>query len=47
MEVLVGTDFFTVEVLTPERVGGKCQNDSLASEEPELEFVCGALGEVL
>ena len=23
-----------------------CQNDSLASEEPELEFVCGALGEI-
>jgi hypothetical protein len=25
---------------------GKYQNDSLASEEPELEFVCGALGEI-
>jgi hypothetical protein len=25
---------------------GKCQNDSLASEEPQLEFVCGALGEI-
>jgi putative transposase len=85
MEVLVGTDFFTVEVwratrarngmeqqarnATMEEWGflrgcgyllhdrdtkcviswtdriGKCQNDSLASEEPELEFVCGALGE--
>jgi putative transposase len=23
-----------------------CQNDSLASEEPELECICGALGEI-